>query len=125
MRDSRRKKKRDLRRAYLGGDHPSLHALFERVNPDPNRIARYKWRVYDIAVWFDRWNSESEWIREKTGLPSTRQRGWGNAPAWFRRDLNRNLRAKQKAVLRKAFLDDDWDDFDLPRHRRNANWNWW
>ncbi len=43
-----------------------------------------------------------------------------NAPAWFRRFLNREIRSKNKAILIR------WEE-DLPfiPHRKNANWEYW
>ena len=51
--------------------------------------------------------------------------GQGNAPADYRRVLNQQHRAREKAAIRKAEISGDWDDFYLPPRKRNANWNWW
>lgn len=107
-------KKRDLRKAFLGGDRPSLFEMFDKEHPESNNYDN--WYIYR--------NEKQAWITEKLGYRDSWHHG-GNAPADFRRDLNREHRAKEKAALRRAFLRDEWDDFQLPRYKHNANWLWW
>lgn len=116
-------KRRDLRRAFLAGDKPKLYDLFERINPEYNRD-RVRWNEYGWRQWLDICqNAEDDWISKTTGAARTFW-GAGNAPAWFRRKLNRHRRTKEKQALRCAFLNDDWEDFTLSSHRNNANWLW-
>jgi len=112
-----------LRRAYLSGDGPDIRGMFEREHPELKFDARFNTR-FDYNWWDICHHKEEEWLVRKLGI-SYHDVGMGNAPAWFRRDLNRTQRAKEKAVLHRAFLRDEWDDFQLPRYRHNVNWNWW
>lgn len=122
MRDSRRKKAMDLRRAHLGGDNPSLYRMYNRLHPEVSRRTML-WR-YDREEWTRLWNEEQEWVRQQTGLEYYHC-GQGNAPAHYRRTLNQLQRAREKAAMRKAEVTGNWDDFYLPPRKRNANWNWW
>lgn len=111
-------KRRSLRRAYLSGDGPDIRGMFEKEHPELKSVR------FD-REWCDAYyRKEEEWLVQKLGI-SYYDVGLGNAPAWFRRDLNRAQRTKEKAALRRAFLNDEWDDFQLPKYRHNANWLWW
>ena len=111
-----RSKRRDLRRAYLSGDGPRIRKLFEKENS----ICR---KYLDLQFWNAYQQKEDEWMFHKLGI--SRLGGTGNAPAWFRRKLNKLQRVREKAALRSAYLRNEWNNFQLPRYHRNANWEWW
>lgn len=124
MRNSRRKKMLDLRRSHLGGGKPSLFTLYNRLHEIDNRKCPFN-RLhcdFDIAEWHVRWNDEYRWIRQKTGLKHNRFSD--NLPSHFRRDENQKQRCLEKRMLNKAFREFDWDDFYLPRNRRNLIWKY-
>lgn len=52
-----------------------------------------------------------------------RPSGFRNAPKWFRQDLNRNFRTKNRMKLIQA-LKEDQEFVEIP-FVHNANWNWW
>jgi len=112
-------KRRDLRRAYLSGNGPRIRDIFRKEHPEFNTPIWHSKEWWDICC-----QKEEEWLAHKLGI-SYYDCSWGNAPASFRRNLNRAQRSKEKSVLRRAFLKDEWDDFQLPRYRHNANWLWW
>lgn len=116
MRDPYRKKQRDLCRIARSAQNPCIYDLFDAYNPEYKDYDRSyfseDWRIY--------WNAQREWVSRFTGGVSS-----GGVPASFRRDRNRELRTRQKAALNRAFREDDWDDFSLPRGRRDIGWDYW
>lgn len=132
MQDPRSKKVRDFRRAFLSSSRPSLYRLFEKLNPEYSDRGEKSWRYSirsrfpSLREWYDLCEQrKEEWIRKSIGCSVSFGYLFGNAPAWFRRQLNRKQRTREKRILNKAFRHGDWDDLLLPRCRRNANWLWW
>lgn len=124
MRDSYRKKLRDLRRKLKSCQRP--HELFARYfpewsdrNPCTGQIDWEKWSIPGFHA--ESCNREKAWKLQICGYEPYWQSG---PPAWYRRDRNRQLRTRQKAALHKAFREDDWDDFLLPG-RQDIDWLWW
>ena len=111
MKDSRKKKIRQYRRMLHASYGPSLHCLYKKIH----NITGYGW-LHD-----DNWNYYLNWMRETAKAKTIHSRRWG-VPSRFRRERNREIRAKQKAELRTAFLKDDWDDFILPVNRKDVVW---
>lgn len=119
MRDSRKKKLRDLRRIARSSYNPSIYDLFDKYHPE---VA--KWdsiRYFGTPAWHIYHNLKYGWVTRIAGY-------WdalgGAPPSWFRRSHNRLRRARQKEALRVAVSDDAWDDFLLPLDRRNIRWEW-
>jgi hypothetical protein len=127
MRNPYAKKLREYRKALRGAKgYISLWKLFDHIHPEwdknPHRWFDPNWRIWHDQV--D--NIRDDWFRRITRQPIDGFHGMGNAPAHFRRDLNRNRRNKEKQAIRDAMAGNiDWDEFSLPRFRRNANWLWW
>lgn len=122
MRNARAKKIREYRKAIRAAKGTtSLWILFEREHPRP------RWTtILNNTTTLHQWESLRErWMRARTKEPVGSFLGMGNAPADFRRDLNRLHRAKEKQALRKAIDRDELEDYSNPRQRRNANWLWW
>lgn len=119
----RRFLKHDLRRSvYSGGFSPSR--LWDRIHG----YGYYKHSFFvqfkecDCESYHECRNREHEWRARFMGCYQY-QMYWGtNAPAGFRRDLNRKQRTREKAALRKAFLKYEFEDFSLPRHRHDVEW---
>ena len=115
-------KRRNLRRAFLGNHRPKARALFKAMNPNYDEANWLDCRIEH--PWWDICNQkEDEWIRHYFGVTWDWQ--MQNVNGWYRRDLNKMTRTRQKAALRRAFIRDEWDDFQLPPHRRNASSLWW
>ncbi len=129
MRDPQRKKLLDLRRVHLAGDHPRLRAIFSKLHPeDSTHKERWTFRRHWPQEWMRRCNEEEQWIYEKIKVPYNSGYDMGNAPAHFRRDLNRRRRNQENQAIRNLIASgcgEDFDNFLLPRFRRDANWNWW
>lgn len=119
MRDSYRKKQRDMRRAARSAMRPSVFTLFDIYHPE--------YKKYDDSPdrcdWDVHWNAQWAWVSRLSGGGGNS--GMGGVPAYFRRDRNRQLRTQQKAALNRAFREDDWDDFILPRGCHDIRWLWW
>lgn len=49
----------------------------------------------------------------------------GNAPAWFRRDLERVKRAKDKAELKRIMTKGDYEEYSFNPRRDDVGWLWW
>ena len=108
-RDPRREKALDLRNT------PQLRKACDRVGPPEGDIL-------DHDSWQRAWNAQEDWMRKKVGLTRI---PWypDNAPAHFRRSINRQRRAQVRQSMREQ-LRDGVDDIVLPRFRRDANWRW-
>jgi len=120
----RRFLKRDTRRsAYNGGFSPNR--LWDRIHGNRWLNFRNGESHCDCESWHECLNREYEFRAKMLGCYQYQMWYGGNAPADFRRHLNRQQRAREKAALANAFSKGDWDDFVLPRYRHNANWNWW
>lgn len=119
MKDARRKKIRQYRRMLYTDYGTSLHRICDRENEAYHIKYIFKGGFDD-----NEWNQRKDSLRKMAGVKTLRPANW-NAPANFRRDRNRDLRAKQKEALTRAFLNDDWDNFVLPRGRRDAAWLYW
>ena len=105
MRDIRRKKQRDLRRAYFGGDRPRLYEMFDRMNGGSCLM----YSPLSCEDYDRQWNDYRTWIR--TTIKDYAHICNGNAPASFRRDLTRQARVKDKVALQRAVANWDFDDF--------------
>ena len=44
---------------------------------------------------------------------------------FYQSTRNREFRNKEKRVLKKAMLDDEWDDIELPIQRKQVSWDMW
>lgn len=126
MRDPRKKKIRDYRRMRKSGLNPGLYKLFEREFPE------YDWRNnrnigWDRQLWDMEQNARTDFFTEKMASRdlAVMNLGWGSPPKHFRQDLNRHQRRKELRAVHKAWREDDWDNFYLPRYRHNAAWLWW
>ena len=120
MRDSKRKKLLDLRRKIFSAQNPNTYSLFDKISGYKN--PRWTRRFRDRSGWDVYYNLHAEWTASICGYDASSS---GNAPAWFRRDLNRQLRRKQKRALDRGCREWDFDSYPIPNHRRNANWLWW
>lgn len=92
----------------------------------------YEWVCYD-------WDSHPGFgVLRKSRLPepklseeikrfhADKPSGYHNAPASFRRCLNRTRKAKEKAVVRKLCSGQiDFDEYIINSRRKEANWLWW
>lgn len=118
MRDPYRKKQRDLRRCARSAHRPRIDDLFDVYHPEykGGNSSRYNedWHIY--------WNAQHDWVAQIAG---GNRPGWGGVPASFRRDRNRQQRTRQKAALNRAFREDNWDNFALPRGRHDIAWLYW
>jgi hypothetical protein len=126
MRNPRLNKLREYRKALRGAKgYISLWKLFDHIHPECEKDPR--WWHPDWRTWLDQVdNIREDWFREITHEPVSFHYGGGNAPAHFRRDVNRSNRNKEKQAIRDAASNNvDWEDFTLPRPRRNVNWLWW
>lgn len=57
---------------------------------------------------------------------SNKRRCWlANAPARFRRDIERNKRAKDKNELRRINKQGDYEEYSFNPRRKDAAWLWW
>lgn len=63
-----------------------------------------------------------EWIDKLARYMESGTHKFGNAPAWFRRQLNTNLRAEQRTALSKV-RHGDYDAM-FPVFKKDANWLW-
>ena len=120
MRDPKRKKRLDLRRKIFSAQNPSSYAFFDKLFG----YDKPRWTVAlkDRSEWDDYYSRHAEWVTLICGFDTPT---CGNAPAWYRRDLNRQLRRKQKRALERSVREWDFDSYPIPNHRRNANWLWW
>lgn len=117
MRNSHRKKLRDLRRIARSAQNPHIYDLFDVYHPEYKKYDRSR-RSED---WHTYHNAQRNWVDCIAGGDG----GQGGIPAFFRRDQNRKLRTRQKAALDKAMARDSWDDFLLPKGRNNIRWLYW
>ncbi len=125
MRNARSKKVREYRKALRGAKGTiSLWKLFDHLFPEYDQGPRWS---HDWRTWWDQiHNIRDEWFREITRESAVWYSGCGNAPAWFRRDLNRQRRNKDSQALRDAVAHgDDFEDFSFSRPRKDVNWLWW
>ncbi len=121
MRDTRKNgKRRDLRRATRSWWSFTAFDLYEKLYPQPP----YLWREYGWAEWHRWHNARDQWVYEQFGL-TWGDCGPGSIPAELRRDQNRLHRCREKAALRRAVQLDDFDNFIMPRPRRNIRWLYW
>lgn len=120
MRDSRKKKLRDLRRiARSGSYNSSIFTLFDKYHPEVKKqkeqaerecSARGEW-YWHSSEWSILNNMEYDWAAKIAGC-------WnaiGGSCTYFRD----GRRAREKQALRRAVRDDAWDDFFIPRERRD------
>ena len=123
MRNHRSRKIREYRKSIRGAKgYISLWKLFNRLFPDNNP---YHYSDNGWSLWYQqRRNFRDEWFRKITTTCLDNLHGESNAPAHFRRELNRLHRNKEKQAMRDAAANCDWD-LTLPRFRRNANSLWW
>ncbi len=104
-------KRRDLRRAYFRG---KLQRVFETINPEYS-YGWVRWSEYGWRQWLDTYhNAEGDWVYKTTGVSRYMSYGYGNSSG-LHRYQNRAQRAKEKHALRRAFIEDDWDNFTLPK----------
>lgn len=124
--DPRKEKQRDLRRAFAGGDRPGLYRMYDHLHPEDINRNLWCFRLRWLEYYYEYRNERDHWIKKQIGVfPNEIGNGMGNAPASYRRELNRQRRSKQKQAIRNAMSRQDWDDFDLPRFKRDVNWMWW
>lgn len=117
MRDSYKKKRRDLRKATLKCWSFTAYDLYELIHPEPACSCKdSEWRCW--------YNSRDEWVRKHYGVCYRWFHSSGEIPADFRRGLNSLRRAREKAALRKAGQDEDLDVI-IPASRRNLRWEYW
>ena len=116
-----------MRRKLKSCQRPNGWKLFAQYCPDlsdrnpcTGQINWTKWSIPELYE--ESRNQEKEWKLRICGYEPYWQ---PSAPAWYRRERNRQLRTRQKAVLNKAIQEDDWDNFILPRGRNDINWLWW
>lgn len=48
-----------------------------------------------------------------------------NAPKWFRKDIERIKRAKEKHELRRMMVQGDYENYSFTPRRKDAGWLWW
>jgi len=91
--------------------------------------------VYDDTIYAEddwRWGSRynhvvlsGKLLKKKLAFfHSDKFQTMNNAPKWYRQDLNRKLRTRQKAAIRTAFLSGDFDNLSLPKLVKDAAWYW-
>lgn len=121
MRDPQCSKRRDMLKAYRGGYRPRLRNLFDELFPEVDK--RWRWGPQYTEAYY---RLQEEWIRQMTGC---RGENDGNhlrpIPSSFRRDLNTKQRRKEKMATYHAWMSGEWDDFSLPRYRKNLEWEYW
>lgn len=124
MRDKFKGKQLDYRKSWRSCRGFSLEKHFNQLFPESKM--RWTVRLRDFTLWQWWYNKERDWISEKIGVDTVFEgRGVGPVPSWFRKGLNRNRRAKEKQSLRRAFCNDNFDDFLLPKQKRNLRWLYW
>ncbi len=102
-------KRRDLRRSYFRG---KLRRMFETINPEYS-YKWVRWNEYGWRQWLDTYNNaEGDWVYKTTGVSRYIRYG---GPGRY----DKAQRAKEKHALRRAFIEDDWDDFTLPKPRQD------
>jgi len=125
MRDPRASKNRDLRRNLRSWEGFSPRRRWEKIHGQYVRWRRFH-SACDCSSWYECRNKEDEFLRKWTGCEQWELHSCHEAvSASFRRDLNRLQRARERQAIQEAFVNDDWEDFCLPRHRRDAAWLWW
>ena len=128
MRDPRSKKKRDLRKALYSGHGWDATGLYNELNPKCSRRRSWFRRgvVCDCYSWEVCHNREDEFVCHYVGVDGWERYGhpMAHSPSWYRRQLNRLQRCREKRALRHAFINDAWDDFLLPKNRREAAYYW-
>ena len=126
MRNPRSEKIREYRKAIRGAKgYISLWKLFDFLHPEYQIFPRWH---SDWSAWWDQVdNIQDDWFRGITHEAAIQHYGGGtSSPAWFRQNLNRRQRNKEKQAIRDATAgENEWEDFALPRYRRNANGLWW
>ena len=127
MRDPRKKKIRDYRRMQKSGSNPGLYKLFCRECPEYDWRNGRSIRMFDRQMWDLKDQIRTDFFAKKMASRdlAVMNLGWGSPPKWFRQDLNRHHRRKEMRAVNKAWREDDWDSFYLPRYRHNAARLWW
>lgn len=67
----------------------------------------------------------NDYVRMEASRFKSDHNTYRNAPAWFRRSLNRSFRAKTKHLMNRAASYDEWDGVSFRPFIKDANWNWW
>jgi len=116
MKDARIKKRRDLRRQARSDR--GISSLFEVYHPDHKEPRRF----YDREEWDHYYNTKHNW---EISLGGHWAALYGSPPSDYRRMFNRLLRARQKATLRQAVLNDALEDFSVPPLIHNLGWYYW
>jgi hypothetical protein len=100
-------------------EHP--YRTFSPYDRFGNRGYWYKGRFYsyDAEAQIKR---HFEWIDKRARYMESGTHKHGNAAAWFRRQLNTELRAEQRAALNKV-RHGDYDAL-FPVFKKDANWLW-
>lgn len=121
-RDPKREKLRDLRRMDAG----RLSGIFTKCHPE------HDWRNFKFPKgtpwearrphWQEADRAEDEWILHAVGPRRTRF-SCGTPPAWFRRQLNRQRRAKDRQAMREQLR--DGEEPMAHRRPRDVRWLWW
>ena len=122
MRNARTKKRRDLRKSLFSGDGFNPHSLFDMER----RGRHWSWPNLDYETYSRVVDVENQLVSEYVGIDEREVYGYpmSHSPAWYRRQLNQQQRRKELHALRRAFLSDCWEDFILPRNKKDAAWYW-
>jgi hypothetical protein len=65
-----------------------------------------------------------EFKKDKARFHADHNAGYFNAPKWFRKELNRKNRSKNKAILARAIREGHNEPIFVP-NKDTANWEWW
>ncbi len=109
-----REKLRDLRRiARSGSYNPSIFELFHKYHPEIKELEKHQ----ADGIWH--WNT-SEWniIHDMKYDWVTKIAGHWNAIGGSDSYFRHGRRAREVQAFRRAVRDDAWDDFFIPRERR-------
>ena len=122
MRDSNNGKHRDLRKATRKCQGFTAYDLYDKTYPEPpysiQKFGTWWSKNPEWTYWYD---NRDQWVRENYGI-CHEQCSMGPIPAEFRRDQNRLQRSREKAAMRRTFLNGEWEDLILPRYRNNIRW---
>jgi hypothetical protein len=152
MRDRRKGKRLDYRKAWRSCLGFSLNKHFDKLHPESqlpcydyirtNQIVDSYQNMFNgkityyyrhIRVWITgrhpwQWwyNREQEWVASKIGRAAVAEgRGCGSMNSDFRRSHNKLDRHRQKQMLREAVRNDELEDFAMPPQKRYIRWLYW
>jgi len=61
----------------------------------------------------------------KAALQSDKLCGMGTPPAWFRKELEAEKRAKDKAEIKRINVQGDHDEYSFNPRKDDVAWEWW